>query len=74
MLVLWRKRAPGGLIVVHRSHRPLADCSHRWETIAQDDGIHAVVVEEGYEVRGFTTDIESFMAAARHQNHCRARV
>ena len=61
----------------HQSHG-LHGVSHRIglhvipvfaQTIAQDDGVHAVVIKERYEVRRFATHVKGIVASAGHQNH-----
>ena len=44
------------------------------QAVAQDDRVHAVVVEERDEVRAFGADVQRVVPAARHQDHRRAGV
>ena len=58
--------------VVHRVD--LGDVAVLAKPVAQDDGVDAVVEEEGDEVRSLRADHEVVVPAARHDDHGRAGV
>src|SRR5206468_873521 len=44
------------------------------QTIAEDDGVHAMVVEEGNEVGALRADIECVVSPSRRENDGGARI